>query len=98
MRKVGIFAPLILFACATAPAEQPPIHGQVPGYTCNAAGTDQFIGQPATSESGAAIMRATHSATLRWAPPGMMMTMEFSPSRVTVRTGPDGKITAINCG
>jgi hypothetical protein len=28
----------------------------------------------------------------------MMMTMEFSPSRVTVRTGPDGKITAINCG
>jgi hypothetical protein len=95
MRNVGLFAPFLLAACA--PAETP-IHGQVPGYTCDAAGTDQFIGQPATEETGAAIMRVSHSASLRWVRPGMMVTMEFSPSRVTVRIGPDGKISAINCG
>jgi len=96
MRDFGLLAPLLLSACA-APA-QTPTHGQVPGYTCDATGTDRFIGQPATQETGAAIMRATHSATLRWAPPGMMMTMEFSPSRVTVRIDPERKINAINCG
>jgi hypothetical protein len=30
--------------------------------------------------------------------PGMMVTMEFSPSRVTVRIDPDHRISAINCG
>ena len=43
-------------------------------------------------------MRATHAAVLRWAPPGYMMTMDFRADRVTVRLGPDGKVTAINCG
>ena len=97
MRNFGLFAPLLLAACAAAPA-QTPIHGEVPGYTCDAAGTDQYIGQAATQDTGAAIMRATHSANLRWVRPGMMVTMEFSPSRVTVRIGPDGKINTINCG
>jgi hypothetical protein len=74
------------------------VHGQTPGRVCRAEGIDQFIGQPGTSETGAAILQASHSAILRWAPPGVMLTMDFSPSRVTVRLGPDGKITAINCG
>ena len=34
-------------------------------------GPTQFIGQPATSETGAAILRATNAAALRWAPPGV---------------------------
>jgi hypothetical protein len=97
MRKAALLAPAVLAACAAAPAE-PPVHGQVPGRVCDAAGTDHFIGQPATAEAGTAIMRATHSATLRWVSPGMMVTMEFSPSRVTVRIDPEHRISAINCG
>jgi len=95
MRKLAFAGPVLLAACA---AQQPALHGETPGRTCRADGGDQFIGQPGTNESGAAILRATHSAILRWAPPGVMLTMDFSPSRVTVRLGPDGKITAINCG
>lgn len=97
MRNILFLGPILVTACAAAPAE-PPMHGEVPGRICNAAGTEHFIGQPGTSETGAAIMRATNSATLRWAPPGYMLTMDFSPSRVTVRLGPDYKVTAINCG
>jgi Peptidase inhibitor I78 family len=97
MRKAALLVPALLAACSTAPAE-PPVHGQIPGYMCEAAGTDQFVGQPATSKVGAAIMRSTHSGTLRWVSPGMMVTMEFSPSRVTVRIDPDHRISAINCG
>ena len=97
MRNVVVLAPALLAACTAAPAE-PPVHGQLPGYVCNAEGTDRFIGQPATAETSAAIIKATHSASLRWVRPGMMVTMEFSASRVTVRIDPDHKVSAINCG
>lgn len=97
MRNVLMLAGILLAGCATIPAESP-VHGTVPGRICNAAGSDSFIGQPANSETGAAILKATNSAILRWAPPGYMLTMDFSASRVTVRLGPDYKVTAINCG
>jgi hypothetical protein len=86
---------MLLGACTAA---QPPIHGETAGHTCTAAATDRFIGQTGTSETDTAILRATHAAVLRWAPPGVMLTMDFRADRVTVRLGPDGKITAINCG
>jgi hypothetical protein len=95
MRKLALALLALLAACA---AQQPPIHGETPGRICRTEGSDQFVGQPGTSETGAAILRVTHSAILRWAPPGTMLTMDFSPSRVTIRLGPNGKITAINCG
>jgi hypothetical protein len=71
---------------------------QQSGTVCNAAGAGRFVGQKGTEDTGAAILRATHARVLRWAPPGVMLTMDFSPSRVTVRLGPDGKIAAVNCG
>lgn len=97
MRKALLLAPIALAACAAVPA-QPPIHGTVPGRICNAAGTGSFIGQQGTSQSGAAILKATNSAILRWAPLGYMLTMDFSASRVTVRLDKADRITAINCG
>ena len=94
MRRIALLVSALLAACAMA---QPPVT-EATGCICNAAGAERFIGQAGTSETGAAILQATHSAILRWAPPGAMLTMDFSPSRVTVRLGPDGKITAIHCG
>ena len=95
MRRVVLATPILLAACAS---QQPPVHGETPGRTCRAEGSDQFIGQQGTSETGAAIMHVTRSSILRWAPPGMMLTMDFNQSRVTVRLGPDRKILAITCG
>ena len=89
MRKLVLLAPVLLAACATT---------GTPGHTCDAAGTHRFIGQPGTSETGAAVMQATHSAVLRWAPPGTALTMDYREDRVTVHLGPDGKITEIKCG
>jgi hypothetical protein len=85
----------MLAACA---ADQPPVHGVTPGHKCEAAGSDRFIGQPGTSETGAAILRTTHAAVLRWAPPGYMLTMDYREDRVTVYLGADRQITKINCG
>jgi hypothetical protein len=97
MRKIFALAPVLLAACSTAPAA-PVVHGETPGHTCVASGTGQFIGQPGNSETGAAILRATHAAVLRWAPPGYMMTMDFRADRVTVWLDADYKITKISCG
>ena len=97
MRKLLLIAPVALVACATAPAE-PVVRGDTPGHECKSVGTDHFLGQPGNSETGAAILRATRAAVLRWAPPGYMITMDFRADRVTVALGPDYKITKINCG
>jgi hypothetical protein len=97
MRRLLLLAPAMLAACATVPP-QPAIHGTVPGRICNAAGSDRFIGQQGTAESGAAILKATNSAVLRWAPPGAMLTMDYSASRVTVTLDAANGITRINCG
>lgn len=96
MRKIACLAPVLIAACSTAPAA-PIIHGQTPGHTCQKEGTDRFLGQSATSATGAAILRATHAAVLRWGAPGYMLTMDFRADRVTVWYGPDRKITKISC-
>jgi hypothetical protein len=95
MPRLALASPLLLAACAGA---QVPVHGVTPGHKCRLEGTDHFISQAASTELGDAIMRETHAAVLRWAPPGVMLTMDYREDRVTVRLGPDHKVTAINCG
>ena len=97
MRKFALFAPVLLSACTTAPAA-PIVHGETPGHTCQEPGTDAFIGKARTSSTAAAIKRTTHAAVLRWAPPGVMLTMDFRADRVTVWLDAANKITRTRCG
>ena len=97
MRKMIALAPALLAACSTAPA-QPVVHGQTPGHTCKADGTEQFVGQTRTDAVGAEIKRVSNAAVLRWAPPGVMLTMDYREDRVTVWLDPANKITQIKCG
>jgi hypothetical protein len=97
MRRFFLFASVLMTACSTAPA-QSPIHGVTPGHKCDATGSDRFIGQKGTSESGAAIKEATRAAVLRWAPPGIMLTMDYREDRVTVWLDSANLITKIRCG
>jgi hypothetical protein len=76
----------------------PPVHGVTPGHKCEAGGLSTFIGRASGGETGAAIKRASHAAVLRWAPPGVMLTMDYREDRVTVYLGPDKKVTEIKCG
>jgi peptidase inhibitor I78 family protein len=97
MHKIALFAPLLLAACTTAPGETP-VHGETAGHKCDNARAGSFIGQPGTSEAGAAIMKATNSGTLRWAWPNSALTMDFRVDRVTVVLASDGKVARIDCG
>lgn len=97
MRRVLALAPALVAACSTAPAA-PIVHGQTPGHKCVTEGISQFIGQKKTSAIEAAVKRATHAAVLRWAPPGVMLTMDYREDRVTVWLDPADTITQIKCG
>lgn len=107
MRSLIAIAAALVAGCAanpgvTAPVTggppQPPIHGVTPGHKCVIPGTDRFIGQPGISQTGAAIMRATRAAVLRWAPPGYAVTMDYREDRVTVSLSDSYRITKISCG
>lgn len=97
MHKLALFAPLLLAACTT-PSAEAPAEGEASGHKCVSEGADRFVGQVGNSESGAAIMNATHSGTLRWAWPNSMLTMDFREDRVTVTLDSGGKVAKINCG
>jgi len=96
-RVLGLFAAL-LCACSTQTAAGPPIHGVTPGHKCQAEGMSRFVGKAGSRIAGAAIKRASHAAVLRWAPPGVMLTMDYREDRVTVYLGPDKRVTQIKCG
>ena len=95
MRKCLVIVPLALAGCAAAPPLTP-VTG--PGGTCNAEPGQVFVGQAVSEATGQAILKATGARVLRWAAPDMMMTMEFSPERVTVHYGTDQRIGKVVCG
>jgi Peptidase inhibitor I78 family len=97
MQKIILLAPTLFAACSTAPAA-PVVHGETPGHTCQETGTEAYIGQPRSDETGEAIKRATKAAVLRWAPPNVMLTMDYRADRATAWLGPDDRISKIRCG
>jgi hypothetical protein len=58
----------------------------------------RFVGKAGSGATGAAIKRASHAAVIRWAPPGVMLTMDYREDRVTVYLGPDKRVTQVRCG
>tara|TARA_R110002072_G_scaffold162846_6_gene315143 strand:- start:3748 stop:4062 length:315 start_codon:yes stop_codon:yes gene_type:complete len=68
------------------------------GGTCSAAGTDSFIGQRATTETGTAIRALTGAEIFQWVPEGSAVTMDYRESRVRVSYDRAMAITKIACG
>ena len=94
MRRLWVSVPVLLSGCGILPPNvAPPFEGM-----CDARAAQSFVGQPVSQEAGTAILRATGAKILRWAAPDTMMTMEFSPVRVTVHYGSDYRIGSIACG
>jgi hypothetical protein len=101
MRRLALLISALLAACSTAaapPPADPPIHGETPGHTCTTDGTSQFVGKSRSDAIGAEIKRVSNAAVLRWAPPGVMLTMDYRADRVTVWLDPSNTITQIKCG
>ena len=86
---------LTLAACA--PAEGEPDTVKPPKGECEAEPGQSFIGQKATGETGAKLLRATGATALRWVPPRTAVTMDFRPDRLTVYYDDDMVIERVSC-
>lgn len=88
---------LSLAGCAGMGAG-PDTPAATPAATCQADDAQSMVGQAANAALGAQLLRETGAATLRWAPPGSAMTMDFRPDRLTVGYDDDYRVTTIKCG
>ena len=98
MRKfLTIAAALPLAACATTYGADEVAEGPSGGL-CDAAAVQGHIGHDATAAMGAAILKDSGAATLRWGPPNSAWTMDYRQDRVNVRYDEAMKITEVTCG
>ena len=84
----------LFFAVSACAASSPPMTGGV----CRGDALGQFIGQPASSQLGADMLRASGARILRWVPLGGVVTMDFSPARLTVQLDGANRVQSANCG
>jgi hypothetical protein len=98
MRLLVSLALLPLAACtiatSDATADNPP-----PGAAiCRSEALGQFIGQAASQDLGERMLRASGARIIRWVPKGGVVTMEFSPQRLTVQLDGSNRVESANCG
>lgn len=100
MLRLFLLVPFLLAGCATMPPDpsQPPVRGETPGYVCNDEGLSSFVGQQATAEAGAEILRQSGARTLRWIPHDGIITMDLRTDRVNVRLDAQNRIESVRCG
>ena len=99
MRKLLVLLPLAFAGCAAQERQTVGLDQVPPGSTCTPSGAlNSFVGQPASTELGARMMAAARARTLRWVPYGGVVTMDYSPHRLTVRLDQQGRVESAACG
>jgi hypothetical protein len=93
---IAALASFPLMACTVTPSGQPGT-GELAG-TCSNESLAQFTGQPASQELGGKMLAASGARTVRWVPKGSVITMEFSPDRVTVLLDEANRVESARCG
>jgi hypothetical protein len=96
MHKSILLAPLALAACAPGPSERLAIN-QVAG-TCDDRALGTFVGQAPTQDVARQLMGFARARTLRWVPHGGVVTMDYSPQRLTVQLDQQNRIASAKCG
>lgn len=89
--------PLLLAACAGAGGEGPSTASATEG-PCRNAGLDRFVGRIATADLATEMLKTSGARALRWGAPGMAMTMDFRPDRLTVSYDEKMAIISARCG
>ena len=92
-----IAGPAVLVLAACTIAESEPV-AALPEGNCRSEPLAQFIGQPATAELGARMLSASGARIIRWVPKDGVVTMDFSPARLTVQLDEANRVKTANCG
>ena len=95
MRLACLLPAVLLTACATTPAD--PVLAQ-PAEICRSDALSGFVGEAATQDLGARMLRASGARKLRWVAKGMMVTMDYRGDRLTVYLDAANRVERANCG
>ena len=98
MLKSPLIIAVALAGCAAGPTTPVSIPPENQGGVCNDSALAIFVGQAATVELGAALIRASRARVLRWVPLGGVITMDFSPQRLTVQLDRENRVASARCG
>jgi hypothetical protein len=93
---IATLALMPLGACTVATSDATAT--STPGGACRSDKLAQFVGEASSQELGARILKASGARIIRWVPKGSMVTMEFSPERVTVYLDGSNRVERANCG
>ena len=96
MRKLVPAVLISLAGCAPGPSQRIALD-QV-GAVCDDRALGPFVGQEPSKENALKLMGFSRARALRWVRFGAMVTMDFSPQRLTVRLDPQGRIASAKCG
>jgi len=85
---------LSTIGCAPVQAQMP-----VPAATpCGAEKVAGLIGKKRSPALERRVQALSGAARTRWIRPGMMVTMDYSETRLNVRVDVRGRIVSVNCG
>lgn len=98
MRLVIALALLPLAACTIATSDATAVGPPAPAGACRSEALSQFLGQPASQNLGERMLRASGAKIIRWVPKGGVVTMDFSPHRLTVQLDGSNRVESANCG
>lgn len=91
MRRIAtLFMALALISACQEEAVPP---ATLPAESCGAEALQHLVGQTEAAAQGVAAPGA-----VRIIRPGMAVTMDYSPTRLNVEIGPDGRIVRVTCG
>jgi hypothetical protein len=97
-------ATVFLAACSTAqapapqpPADSPPVQGTAPEHKCDPANIQQFVGKTKSEALEQEMLKVSGASTVRWAPFGTAVTMEYRFDRLTVFLDANNRVERISC-
>jgi hypothetical protein len=99
MRKILLFVPLSVLACAATAQQRVQIDSVWSGTKCTqSVGLDSFKGETASVDLAARIMMASRAHNLRWVPYGTEAKLSRGANRVTVQLDQQNKVVSATCG
>ena len=98
MRQFLTLAFLPLMACTIATSDATADSPRRAPATCRSEALAQFIGQPASEDLGRRMLNASGARIIRWVPKDGVVTMDFSPERLTVQLDGSNRVQSANCG
>ncbi len=97
MRHLTLALATVPLAACTANMTDPPIVGDTAAL-CRSDPLASYVGQAASQQLGARMLRETGARTIRWVPKGGMVTMDFRGDRLTVQLDESNRVERASCG